>query len=177
MIWLYRVLLSVVLVLRLYRLWCWLYTKIYEREYREYWFDRAADDLKDKYDTFADGVNDVCRLTWQADGLREMGEVMRDPGWVLYNLEQRLDLHKRQLPGALDCGTYSRFLTCKFKENCTMSVSWMEGWKAKGHAVSVRMEGGVWWHGSNWGLMGPYRNWREVVQSIARNNRIRRKIL
>jgi len=162
---LYRLFLRVAHAVRLLSLWSWLYWVLFDRAYRKI-------PVK-KHEDFKEAVEDICRLRWVNDGLRELTDVIRHPGWVEVN-RQRVASGRSQLPGALDCDDFALWLAASLQDfwnPLLLFVNFMETREGKerrgGHAVALIRYGDEYYHLGNWGTWGPFPSITEVITSIA----------
>jgi len=150
--------------LRLLSVWSRVYRFLFDRQFRKMPVEKHTD--------FKAATEDVNRLKWVADGTRELGDVVRDPGWVEVN-RQRVQRSMGQLSGALDCDDFAVWLATSLHDTWRpvllfVNATYQDQGTTKfyGHCVALLRYGNVYYHCGNWGVKGPFKNEKDVIGSV-----------
>lgn len=87
-----------VMKLRLYKFWSKLYRFLFHRKYKKTSINQFLH--------FDDVKQNIQKLTWTRDGIKEFFDAIGSPHWVQHCLNE-IDNGKKQPKGALDCDDYA----------------------------------------------------------------------
>lgn len=114
-------------------------------------------------------LGEMKKLTWTADGPKELWDACGSPLWP----QRCLDVISRggeQPEGALDCDDFSAWAAAvvdpKYRPKLISFVWVNKVGKISGHVMCLCQEGGKLFHIGNWGKCGPYPNLRALCEDI-----------
>jgi hypothetical protein len=147
--------------LRLYFLWSKLYRLFFQRKY-------AKIPLESKLSP-EEATNRMKLLTWTKDSFKELGDAIGSPKWVQHCINERL-AGNPQPKGSLDCDEFGVWAAACLDGKlfpAVLNVFW-KGKKFSGHNVCMYLVGTDLYYTGNWGNIGPFTIFKDVILDIVK---------